>query len=576
MKKMAAAALAAMLILSLTACVFGEEPQKQNSAAKQPVAYSYTEYPLERNGIGLHLDCMETAGNGLEKNILLVHGVTYSSHEFDLDYQDYSLARFLAREGYAVWRLDIAGFGQSEEVEDGFLPDSDYAAEDICAAVDKICEVSGQDKVDLLGWSWGTVTAGRFASKYPEHIDRLVLYAPVLSGLGKTDVAEPFHHNTWEHAADDFQKNEDGTFNYLIADPVVIEMLCSSSWHYDKESSPNGGRRDICVDKAQALIDLKKITVPTLVICGDKDPYLDYDRVNAVLDDLPDGSALEVIEGASHVAFLEKPYYRDFQDRLIRFLGSAQATDDEENKAVEAIRKSGVLKVGTAGDYQPMSCLDPETGTYVGFDAELAEDLASSLGVELEYVETSWPTLMDDTLAGKFDLAICGITITDARKEQALMSEGYLKNGKTVLCRAEDAEKYTSLEAINQPEVCVMENPGGLNEKFARENLPDATLIIHDVNQEIPGLVASGKADVMITEIMEAGYYVGQDERLAAPLIYEPFTNGQLGVLMPKGSEDLLDYVNVFLEEEKKTGRIDALAEEYIYRYVSKEMDEAA
>ena len=56
-----------------------------------------------------------------------------------------------------------------------------------------------------------------------------------------------------------------------------------------------------------------------------------------------------------------------------------------------------------------------------------------------------------------------------------------------------------------------MENPGGLNEKFARENLPDATLIIHDVNQEIPGLIASGEADVMITEIMEAGYYVGQD-----------------------------------------------------------------
>ena len=69
---------------------------------------------------------------------------------------------------------------------------------------------------------------------------------------------------------------------------------------------------------------------------------------------------------------------------------------------------------------------------------------------------------MDDTLAGKFDLAICGITITDARKEKALMSEGYLGNGKTVLCRAEDADKYISLEVINHPEVRVMENPGGL------------------------------------------------------------------------------------------------------------------
>ena len=209
---------------------------------------------------------------------------------------------------------------------------------------------------------------------------------------------------------------------------------------------------------------------------------------------------------------------------------------------------------------------------------ELAyRDISAALGVELAYVETSWPTLMEDTLAGKFDLAICGITVTEARQEQALMSIGYLENGKTVLCRAEDADKYTSLEAIDRPEVRVMENPGGLNEKFAREKLPHASLIIHDVNQEIPGLVASGEADVMITEIMEAGYYVGQDSRLAAPLIYEPFSHGQLGVLMPKGSEELLAYVNAFLEKEKASGRIDELAEEYIYRYIDQaELEPAA
>ena len=240
------------------------------------------------------------------------------------------------------------------------------------------------------------------------------------------------------------------------------------------------------------------------------------------------------------------------------------------------IRERGVLRVGTAGDYKPMSFLDPETGAYWGFDTELAEDLACSLGVEIEFVPTSWPTLMEDTLAGRFDLALCGITVTDVRKEQALMSGGYLGNGKTVLCRAEDAEKYTSLEAVNRPGVRVMENPGGLNEKFARENLPDATLIIHDVNQEIPGLVASGEADVMITEIMEAGYYVGQDDRLAAPLIHEPFTSGQLGALMPKGSEELLEYVNAFLAAEKESGRIDELAEKYIYRTVDPEMEDAA
>ena len=60
--------------------------------------------------------------------------------------------------------------------------------------------------------------------------------------------------------------------------------------------------------------------MPTLVICGDKDPYLDYDLVYTVLDKLPEGSVLEVIEGASHVAYIEKPYHRDFQSRLLRFL----------------------------------------------------------------------------------------------------------------------------------------------------------------------------------------------------------------------------------------------------------------
>ena len=244
-----------------------------------------------------------------------------------------------------------------------------------------------------------------------------------------------------------------------------------------------------------------------------------------------------------------------------------EPASSEANK-LEKIMDQGVLKVGTTGDYQPMSYLDPDTGEYVGVENELTKDLAREMGVEIQYVETSWPTLMEDTLAGKFDLAICGITVNDARKEKALMSNGYIVNGKTILCRAEDADKYTSLEAINRPEVRVMVNPGGLNEQFARENLPDVTLIIHDVNQEIPGLVASGEADIMITEIMEAGYYVGQDSRLAAPLVQEPFTHGEIGVLMPKGSEDRLNYVNDFLRKEKESGRIDELADEYFYRYL--------
>ena len=260
-----------------------------------------------------------------------------------------------------------------------------------------------------------------------------------------------------------------------------------------------------------------------------------------------------------------------FRKRIVRslsglciliFLVFTSCTTSQDS--LSAIRSRGVLLVGATGDYRPMSFLEAETGKYVGFDAALAEDLAAALGVRLEFVPTSWPTLMDDTLDGNFDLAVCGITITSARKELALMSDGYLGNGKTVLCRAADAEKFISLEAIDSPEVRVMENPGGLNEKFARANLPHAALIIHPVNEEIPGLVASGRADVMITEILEAEYYVSRDPRLAAPLLHAPFTRGELGFLLPPGSESLLEYVNAFVAKERESGRLDELAEIYL------------
>ena len=314
--------LVATYLSSCSDLSLGQSTAHVSENGQNETEYLLTNIPLSRNGIELHLDRMTLKDTSPQRNILLTHGVTYSSHEFDVDYKDYSLVRRLAREGYAVWRLDIAGFGKSGIVSDGFMPDSDYAAEDIHAAVQKIVEESGQDKIDLLGWSWGTVTASRFVIKHPEHINRLVMYAPILSGLGKYDVADDFHHNTWEHAADDFQRNADGSFDYSITESEMIEMFCSSCWHYDGEYIPNGGRKDICVAKSEKLIDLTRISIPTLVICGSNDPYLNFDLVNASMDSLPKGSALEVIEGGAHVIMYEKPYYNEFQKRLIAFLNN--------------------------------------------------------------------------------------------------------------------------------------------------------------------------------------------------------------------------------------------------------------
>ena len=248
--------------------------------------------------------------------------------------------------------------------------------------------------------------------------------------------------------------------------------------------------------------------------------------------------------------------------------GSALPLD---RPTVNRIEKRGVVLVGTTGDYRPLSYCEPETGEYWGFGIEVAGEIASRLGVSVSFVKTSWPTLTADVLdePQKFDFAIGGITITDARRETMLMSDGYLTNGKTILCRASDATRFQSLADLDKPDVRVMVNPGGLNEKFANENLTHSTIIVHQKNEEIPTLVAEGRADVMITEITEAPYYVRTDSRLAAPLLDKPFNHGEIGVLMRKGQEDLLLLVNDVIRQMKSDGSLRRLHEKYglVYGY---------
>ena len=237
---------------------------------------------------------------------------------------------------------------------------------------------------------------------------------------------------------------------------------------------------------------------------------------------------------------------------------------------VTRIQERGKLLVGTTGDYRPLSYREAD-GNYWGFGIEMAEKIAERIGVGIELVGTSWPTLTADVLAEpqSFDFAIGGITITDTRRETMLMSDGYLANGKTILCRAAEADRYQSLADIDKPEMRVMVNPGGLNEKFANKNLTHATILVHPKNEEIPTLVAEGQADVMITEITEAPWYVQNDSRLAAPLLNAPFTHGEIGVLMRKGQDDLLSLVNAVIAQMKADGTLRQLHKMYglVYGY---------
>lgn len=260
---------------------------------------------------------------------------------------------------------------------------------------------------------------------------------------------------------------------------------------------------------------------------------------------------------------------------ILGIASSCSANDDAERKVaqptIEKIQSRGKLIVGTTGDYRPLSFFESDSNTYWGFGIDIANEIAKKLNVSIEFKQTSWPTLSEDVMAqpSLFDFAIGGITITEARRETMLMSDGYLANGKTILCRTSECEKFKSLTDIDKADITVMVNPGGLNEKFANNNLSKAKIIVHPKNEEIPSLIAEGKADIMITEITEAPYYTKADARLAAPLLNKPFTHGEIGILMPQGQEDLMKEINTIIAQMKENGTLKKLHEKYglIYAY---------
>ncbi|MDR3298620.1 MAG: alpha/beta hydrolase [Candidatus Accumulibacter sp.] len=278
-------------------------------------------HPLERNGVALFLHSLSADSFPSPKNILLVHGVAFSSHEFDVDYADYSLTRWLARQGYTVWTLDIAGFGRSGAVSDGFIPDSDYAAEDIAAAADAILAKSGQQRLDVFGWSWGTVTASRFSAKHPGKVRSLILYAPILAGLGAREVKSPFvTAEAYRDAYKDFRLLPDDSVDPAITDLAVIERYTANAKRCDNHPIPNGGRRDLLVSRDARLIPVRDLTMPTLLILGDLDAYVDAALATSAAGEIPGKTRLEIIVGGSHVLFLEKAHYRQFRNIVLDFL----------------------------------------------------------------------------------------------------------------------------------------------------------------------------------------------------------------------------------------------------------------
>jgi cyclohexadienyl dehydratase len=196
--------------------------------------------------------------------------------------------------------------------------------------------------------------------------------------------------------------------------------------------------------------------------------------------------------------------------RALAALGVALLLQCNPSRAQETrlddIIKRGTLKVGTTGDYLPFTSFDRATQSYRGFDIEMAQALGNALGVKVEFVQTTWPNLMKDFEAGDFDMAMGGISITLDRQKKGFFSTPVLQDGKTPIARCGDKERYETIANIDKPNVRVIVNPGGTNERFARANFKNAKIEVYGDNVSIFDEIAKGDADVMMTDASETRY----------------------------------------------------------------------
>lgn len=289
--------------------------------------YECKQVELKRkdNGKNLYLTKFDCPASWSNKNILLVHGLTYTQHAFDIQYKDYSVSEFLAKNGYTVWRLDIGGYGKSEKYENGFDVTTQNAAEDQICAIEKICQLQNVEKVDLLGWSWGSMTTSKVASQRPDLLHKVIWLGPCFGGaFDPVQMDNPFSTLNYQYVIRVFQ-HLSGTNNTVVdfdtVEPGVLGVWLNNTYKADAtHDRPNGGAKEIMEIGDGWLIDINAVKVPVLIVTGDNDFYVNIDRCYKAAETLPEGTKLLHLHGAGHAMYLEKDYYKATREAILDFI----------------------------------------------------------------------------------------------------------------------------------------------------------------------------------------------------------------------------------------------------------------
>ncbi len=223
--------------------------------------------------------------------------------------------------------------------------------------------------------------------------------------------------------------------------------------------------------------------------------------------------------------------------------------------AVDRIKKSGVLKIGSTATGVPTTFLDTNTGKISGIMVDVAQAFADHLGVKLEVIETPWASLIPSLQSNKIDLICAAMSITDERKKVIDFSDPIYPYAETLIVKKEDTKPYKGIADIKN--LTIGAQVGTVYAKnLEKEGIQN--LKIYDNIQDIMREITLGRIDAGVVDGPVAGWLVKTKPEFKVKIAeaYVPAWQTQIGAGINQGDKDLKVEVDKVVQKLHKEGKI--------------------
>jgi len=237
------------------------------------------------------------------------------------------------------------------------------------------------------------------------------------------------------------------------------------------------------------------------------------------------------------------------------FLFSCAATHETMMREIDPVR------VGVTPNYPPM--IFKIDGDLSGAEVDLAKLLGEALRRPVRFIELEWDEEIPALLAGKIDIIMSGMSITEARKVRIDFAEPYMKAGLATAMRAEDASLYDSPEKIREAIVTVGAMANTTGDVFVQRNFPNSMRIGFRTMRDAVYALKNRRIDLFIHDAPAIAWLVSQNE---ADLkgFWQLWNVEYLGWGLRRGDQDFLSSVNSILTRWKNDGTLDKVLNHWV------------